>query len=57
MAAEGQSDRTASDLKMSMKQKRLSESLHTAINQHPLTFLSMIIIYGDQTVDVSTVQQ
>jgi len=57
MAAEGQSDKMASDMKMWMKQMCEIEFLHvekiasTDIHQH------MLNIDGDQTVDVSTVRQ
>ena len=57
MAAEGQSDRMVSDMEVHMKQRCGTEFLHvekmapTDIHQHLLN------VYGDQTVDVSTVRQ
>ena len=56
-AAERQSGRMASDMEAHMKQRCVTEFLHvekmapTDIHQHLLN------IYGDQTVDVSTVRQ
>ena len=57
MAAEGQSDRMASDMEVHMKQRCVTEFLHaenivpTDIHRHWLN------IYGDQIVGVSTVRQ
>ena len=57
MAAEGQSDKMVSDMEVHMKQRCVTEFLHaekmapTHIHQHLLN------IYGDQTVDASTVRQ
>lgn len=56
MATEGQSDRTAPDTEVHMKQRCVTAFLHMEkiapndIHQH---FLN---VYGDQTVDVSTVR-
>ena len=56
MAAEGQSDRMASDMEVQMKQRRVTEFLHANkmapidISQHLLS------ISGDQVVAVSTVR-
>ena len=56
MAEEGQSDKMVSDMEVCMKQRGVTEFLHvekiatTDIHQHLLN------IYGDRTVDVSTVR-
>jgi len=56
MAAEGQSDKLASDVEVWMKKRCVIEFLHAekmtliVIHQHLLN------IYGDQRVDVSTVR-
>ncbi len=57
MAAEGQSDKTVSDMKVWMKQRCGIEFIHvekmvpTDIHQHLLN------VYGEQTVGVSAVRQ
>ena len=57
MTTEGQSDKMASDMEVRMKQKCVIEFLHVGkiapndIHRHLLN------VYGDQTVDVSTVRQ
>ena len=57
MAAEGQSDKIVSDMEVCMKQSRGAEFLRAEkmapihIHQH------LLYIYGDQTLDVSTVRQ
>ena len=57
MAAEGQSDRTASNVEVQMKQRCGNEFLH-AETIAPIDFhLQLLSIYGDHTVDVSTVRQ
>ena len=57
MAAEGQSDRTASNVEVQMKQRCGNEFLH-AETIAPIDFhLHLLSIYGDHTVDVSTVRQ
>ena len=56
VTAEGQSDKMVSDMEVCMKQRCVTEFLHAEkmapidIHQHLLN------IYGDQTVDVSTVR-
>jgi len=56
MKAEGQSDKMASDMEVHMKQRFVIEFLHAEkiapndIHRHLLN------VYGDQTVDVSTVR-
>jgi len=54
MAAEGQSDKMVSDMKMHMKQKCVTEFLY-ADKMDPLTFLTLNS-HGDQIVDVSMVR-
>jgi len=57
MTAEGQSDRMASDMEVRMKQRCVTEFLHAekiAPNDNHRRFLD---VYGDQTVDVSTVRR
>jgi len=57
MTAEGQSDKMASDMEGRMKQRCVIEFLHAEkiapndIHRHLLN------VYGDQTVDVSTVRR
>ncbi len=57
MAAEGQSDKMASDMEVCMKQRCVTEFLHvekmapTDIHRHLLN------IYGEQTMDVNTARQ
>jgi len=57
MTAEGHSDKMASDMEVRTKQKCVIEFLHAEkiapndIHRHLLN------VYGDQTVDVSTVRQ
>ena len=57
MAAEGQSDRMVSDMEVHMKQRCEIEFLHVE-NMAPIYIHQHLLnIYGDQTVDVSTVRQ
>ena len=57
MAAERQSDTMASDMEVQIKQSCVIESLHaekmTPVDIH----WHLLNVYGDQTVDVSTVRQ
>jgi len=57
MAAEGQSDKTASDMEVCMKQRGLVELIHAEhiilIDIHQ----NLLNVDRDQTVDVSTVRQ
>jgi len=57
MAAEGQSDKMETDMGVKMKQRYITEFLHVEktapINIHQC----LPNVYGDQTVDVSTVRQ
>ena len=55
MAAEWQSDKTASDMEVRMKQKCVTEFLH-AKTMAPTDIQYLLNIYGEQTVDVSTVR-
>ena len=55
MAAEGQSGKTVFDTEVHMKQRRVTEFLHVGKEWHPR--MCLLNVYGDQTVDVSTVRQ
>jgi len=56
MAAEGQSDRMASDMEVWMKQRGAPEFLH-AEKMSPIDIHQYLLnVYGDQRVDVSTVK-
>ena len=57
MEAEGQSDRMASDIEMHMKQKCVTEFLHVAKMAPIDIHWHLLNVYGDQTLDVSTVRQ
>ena len=57
MVAEGQSDRMASDMEVSMKQKCVTEFLHAEKFAPTDTDQCLLSMYGDQTVDASTVRQ
>ena len=57
MVAEGQSDRMASDTGVGMKQRCITEFLHVEKMAHADIRWHLVDIYGDQTVDVSTVRQ
>ena len=57
MAAEGQSDKMASDMEVCMKQRCVIEFLHAEKNgTHWHSLISLLSIYRDQTVGVSTVR-
>ena len=56
MTAEGQSDRMASDMEVRMKQRCVTEFLH-AEKIAPNDIHRCLLVYGDQTVDVSTVRR
>ena len=56
MAAEGQSDRMASDMGVWMKQRRAIELLHVEKIAPIDIHWHLLNIYGDQTMDVSTVK-
>ena len=56
MAAEGQSDTVASDTEVHMKQRCVTEFLHTE-KMAPTDIHQLLLnVDGDQTVDVSTVR-
>ena len=56
MAAEGQSDKMASDMEVHMKQRGAPEFLH-AEKMAPIDIHQYLLnVHGDQTVDVSTVR-
>ena len=56
MAAEGQSDRMASDMDVHMKQKCVNEFLHAETMAPTDIYWYLLNTDGDQTVDVSTVR-
>ena len=57
MAAEGQSDKMASDTEVSMKQRYGTDFLHEEKTVLTDVYQHLLNVYGDQTVDVSTVKQ
>ena len=57
MTAEGQSDKMASDMEVCMKQRCVIEFLHVEKNAPNDIHRRLLNVYGDQTVDVSTVRQ
>jgi len=57
MAAEVHSDRTASDTELHKKQMCVTEVLHAEKMALTDTHQHLLNVYGDQTVDVSTVRQ
>jgi len=57
MAAEGHSDTVASDMEMCMKQRCVIEFFHVEKVAPIDIHWCLLDIYGDQTVDVSTVGQ
>jgi len=54
MAAEGQSDKIASDMEVHMKQRRVTVFLHMKKMASSDIHWCLLNTYGDQTVDVST---
>jgi len=56
MTAEGQSDKMASDMEMRMKQRCVIEFLHAEKIAPNDIHWRLVNVYGDQTVDVSTVR-
>ena len=56
MSAEGQSDKMVSDTGVWMKQRCVAEFLHVEIMAPTDIHQHLLNIYGDQTVDVSTVK-
>ena len=55
MTAEGQSDKMASDMEVRMKQMCVIEFLHAEKIAPSDIHQRLLNVYGDQTVDVSTV--
>ena len=57
MAAEGQADRMAADMDTGRKQRGAAQFLHVE-KMAPIDIHQYLLnVYGDQTVDVSTVRQ
>jgi transposase len=57
MTAEGQSDKIASDMEVRMKQRCVIEFLHAEKIAPNDIHRSLLNVYGDQRVDVSTVRR
>ena len=57
MAAEGQSDKMTSDMEVLMKQRCVIEFLHAEKIEPSDIHRHLLNVYGDQTVDVSTVRR
>ena len=57
MTAEGQSDKMVSDMEVRMKQRCVIEFLHVEKNAPKDIHRRVLNVYGDQTVDVSTVRR
>ena len=57
MTAEGQSDKMASDMEMWMKHRCVTEFLHAEQIAPSDIHRRLLNVYGDQTVDVSTVRR
>jgi histone-lysine N-methyltransferase SETMAR len=57
MTAEGQSDKMASDMEVRMKQRCVIEFLHAEKIAPNDIHRRLLNVYGDQTVDVSTVRR
>ena len=58
MTAEGQSDKMASDMEVRMKQSCVIEFLHAEKKNAPNDIHRRLLnVYGDQTVDVSTMRR
>jgi len=56
MTAEGQSDKMASDMEVRVKQRCVTEFLHAEKMAPNDIHQCLLNVYGDQTVDVSTVR-
>jgi len=56
MAAVGQSEKLASDMEVRMKQRCVTEFLHAQKIAPNDIHRRLLNVYGDQTVDVSTVR-
>ena len=57
MTIEGQSDKMASDMEMRMKQRCVIEFIHVEKIASDDIHRRLLKVYGDQTVDLSTVRQ
>jgi len=57
MTAEGQSDKIVSHMEVRMKQRCVIEFLHAGKNAPNDIHRRLLNVYGDQTVDVSTVRR
>ena len=57
MTAEGQSDKMASDMEVRMKQICVNEFLHAEKIAPSDIHRRLLNVYGDQTLDVSTVRR
>jgi len=57
MTAEGQSDKMVSDMEVRMKQRCVTEFLHSGKIAPNEIHRCLLNVYGDQTVDVSTVRR
>ena len=57
MTAEQQSDKMASEMEVRMKQRCITEFLHVEKIAPSDIHRCLLNVYGDQTVDVSTVRQ
>ena len=57
MTVEGQSDKMASDMEVRMKQRCVTEFLHAEKLAPNDIHRRLLNVYGDQTVDVSTVRR
>ena len=56
MTAEEQSDKMASDMEVRMKERCVTEFLHAEKFAPNDTHPRLLNVYGDQTVDVSTIE-
>jgi len=56
MTAEGHSDKMASDVEVRMKQRCITEFLHVEKIAPNDIHRCLLNVYGDQTLDVSTVR-
>ena len=56
MAAEGQSDKMVSDMKVLMKQRGGTEFLHVEMMTPTDIHQFLLNVYGEQTVDKNTVR-
>jgi len=57
MAAEGQSDRIAFDMEVDLKKRCVVKFLHVEEMAPTDTYQCLLNIFGEQTVDVSTVRR